>query len=161
MTGTALGNPKSIRVNHDGSAATFRTQKFPSASVYSMAVSSSASASNRLSREFSNSYSYFYSYSFREALRLEAFGHGSCHCSVLLVPAVGGGSRHLQGSTGISEALALDELLSSAQPADYLLVAAVFAFHGTSPPRQIRQSEKLSAFKWADSVLGVHVTRSQ
>ena len=121
VTGTALGNPKSIRVNHDGSAATLRTQKFPSASVYTMAVSSAASASNRLSREFS----YSYSYSFREALRLEAFGHGSCHYSVLLVPAVGGGSRHLQGSTGISEALALDELLSSAQPAVYLIVAAV------------------------------------
>jgi hypothetical protein len=74
-----------------------------------------------MSRAFSSSYS------FREALRLGAFGLGSFHSSVLLLPAVGGGNRHLQGYTGISEALAFDELLSSAQLADYMLEAVVCA----------------------------------
>jgi hypothetical protein len=35
--GTALRNPESILQNHNGSATTFRAQKFPSASSYCFA----------------------------------------------------------------------------------------------------------------------------
>jgi hypothetical protein len=49
MAGTPLRNPESFLQDNNSPAATFRAQKFPSANSLSMALSSSASASNRLS----------------------------------------------------------------------------------------------------------------
>ena len=87
-----LGYPESILQNHHSPATPLRAHKFPVAPPsapsdvtisLSMALSSSASASNRFSRLFSCSSPY----SFGEALRLEAFGLTSFHSPVKLLPA--------------------------------------------------------------------------
>jgi hypothetical protein len=73
-----------------------------------------------------------------------ASGRLRLHPPVQLLPAVIGGSRNLQGSTYVSDALTLiKKLISSSQLADDLLGAVAFAFHGTSPG-QVRPIGKLS-----------------
>ena len=94
-----------------------------------MALSNSASASDCLSRAFS----WFNSYSFGEALRLEAFRFGCFLPPVQLLPQVIGGSRNLQGSADVGNALTLvKKLISSSQLADDSLGTVAFVFYGAS-----------------------------
>jgi hypothetical protein len=66
--------------------------------------------------------------------------------------------RALQASTN----LALDEQLSRAQIADYLLEALVFAFHGVSASPKVKSDRVRSSQISNEAVQpGVHVTRSQ
>ena len=65
---------------------------------------------------------------------LEAFGLCGFHAAVELLPAVIGGSRYLQGSAHIGDALALvEELLSGPQLADDLLGSVTIAVQRASP----------------------------
>jgi hypothetical protein len=89
--GKALRNPEQSAQGLNSPAAPLRAQKFPSASSLSMALSSSASASNRLTP------------SVHMLQLLEALGLSGFHATVELLPAVVRGSRNLKGPADLSD----------------------------------------------------------
>ena len=133
--GRSLGNPESILQNHHGPSAAFRAQKFPSASSYGFAA---PTASPRLRLEH-RLVELGVSEQALEAVvlllqLLEAFGLCGLHAAVKLLPAVVGGSRYIQGSAHIGDALALvEELFSGPQLADNLLGSVTIAVQRASP----------------------------